>query len=454
MIDNLLAESVPGLRMLMRSGELTATELVQTSLDAINSGDGVIGAFTEVLDDRAMREACAITANDARPFAGIPIAVKENTGVAGALTTYGSVSLAGHRSAADQSAVARLRAAGAIVVGMTSMSEFGLLPGCEPIAHGPTNNPVLPGFSTGGSSGGSAAAVAAGFVPLALGNDGGGSLRIPAAWCGLATVVRCSAPSSGAAAGYARTSTDGVLTRSIGDAWLGQQALDGHAQWTPAGEGRRRIRVIVVSSPPRSDPANLFDHEAVTQVADRLADLGIEVSQRDPDWTNPAVRSFFPAVAPAMRQNILRLIAASVSATDTALEVYTRSFLDHAGRVPLERHLRAVDDLARWSYSLTKWIGPDAVLISPTSTAPVRLGRITGAHRIEDAGAALAGPTSFTWLASSIGWWAAAVPMHPGARGPRSVQLMAPPMNVAALQEVCHWLSESSLSESEARGHG
>lgn len=440
MDGGLLVDSVQSLRERMRCGSLSATELVAMSLDAIRARDPEIGAFVEVLDEQARREAALVRQDDARPLAGIPVAVKENRGVAGARLEHGSRALVGHRSTVDGPAVARLRAAGAIIVGTTAMSEFGLLPGCESAARGPTSNPLSVGLSTGGSSGGSAAAVAAGMVPLALGNDAGGSLRIPAAWCGLATLVTAVPDRShGATSAH---SVDGLLARRLADVLLGQSVLDGGGPEPAGGTADTGAHVVLLTAPPQAEDAWQFDLAIVHQAAARLDRAGTPVAEGPAIWSDPASGRFFAAVAPLARRQVLSALAeGGVTGLDD-VEEYTRSFLDHAGRVTPASRARATEELARWSTRLTRQMGAGAVLLCPTTLAvPPRIGELTGTRRIEDAAGILAAPTSFTWLANALGWWSAALPVARAGSLPGSVQVMAPAGNAAALLSVCRELA-------------
>src|SRR4051812_39130099 len=174
---------------LVRSGTVTARELVELSLERIARLDPTLNAFRAVRAERALAEAAAAQARlregRTAPLLGVPMAVKDNMDVAGELTTHGT-GVVGEPAAADCEVVRRLRAAGAIVVGQTNMPELALWPQLtESQTWGATRNPWDPQRSTGGSSGGSAAAVAAGMVAGALGSDGGGSIRVPSAACGL-----------------------------------------------------------------------------------------------------------------------------------------------------------------------------------------------------------------------------------------------------------------------------
>src|SRR4051794_10394937 len=184
-MSDLMAMSVGELAAHVRGGELRAREVVTAALERIEERDGRINAFVDVDADRALAAADAIEPGDERPCAGVPIAIKANTPVEGLCMNFGSKFVAGHRPDHTAYLVRRLREAGFIVIGATNMPEFGILNTTEPRHSGATHNPWDLERTPGGSSGGSAAAVAAGMVPVAHGNDGGGALPVPAACCGL-----------------------------------------------------------------------------------------------------------------------------------------------------------------------------------------------------------------------------------------------------------------------------
>ena len=171
----------------VRSGRRSPLEAVREALARIEKLDGQVGAFVRVRAAEALAEAEKLSGRDDLanlPLAGVPIAIKENLAVTGEPTRSGSLATSAEPSTSDHEVVARVRAAGAIVVGITAMPELGIFGTTDSSAR-ITHNPWNPDRSAGGSSGGSAAAVAAGMVPIAVGNDGMGSVRLPAACCGL-----------------------------------------------------------------------------------------------------------------------------------------------------------------------------------------------------------------------------------------------------------------------------
>ena len=178
----------------VRRGEISAREVVGHALERIEALNPRVGAFVAVDPDAALGAAGAVDeavagGRDPGPLAGLPVGVKDLEDAAGFVTSHGSVVWAGSPPArADSALVARLKAAGAVVVGKTNTPELGWKGDTDNVAFGPTSNPWNLDHSPGGSSGGSAAAIAAGMVPLATGSDGGGSIRIPSACCGLSGV--------------------------------------------------------------------------------------------------------------------------------------------------------------------------------------------------------------------------------------------------------------------------
>src|ERR1700682_4685814 len=231
-------QSAIELASMVRSGEVSARELVQCSLDRIEELNPTLNAFVPVDADGALAAADLLKPGDERPFAGVPMAIKNTRPVKGLRLTYGCSLMADYVCDYDHNVTRRLRDAGFMIVGTTTLPEYGILPTSEARLFGPTRNPWDLQRTPGGSSGGAAAAVTAGIVPVAHGNDGGGSIRIPAACCGLvglkATRGRVSvAPELGDSS----LTIDGVLTRTVADTAAILDVLAGYepgdATWAP-----------------------------------------------------------------------------------------------------------------------------------------------------------------------------------------------------------------------------
>ena len=231
-----LRRPVTELAELVRRRELAARELVGLSIAAIEARDVEVRAFVAIDAERALADAAAIDeriagGDDVGPLAGIPLGVKDLEDAAGFVTTYGSLAHGDPPPAvADSAQVARLRAAGCVVIGKTNTPEHGWKADTESPRFGPTFNPWSLTRSAGGSSGGSAAALAAGLVPLATGSDGGGSIRIPSAVCGLSGMKPSlgRVPAGGAhAPDWQHLSSRGVMARRIRDVVAGLDVVVG-----------------------------------------------------------------------------------------------------------------------------------------------------------------------------------------------------------------------------------
>jgi amidase len=289
---------------MVRAGEISPTELVRLHLDRIERLDPRLNSFRVVLAERALLEAeqaeARLKGGDERPLLGVPIALKDSTDLAGELTTLGTDGFT-EPAAADSEMVRRLREAGAIVVGKTLLPELAICGFTESATFGVTRNPWNEQRTPAGSSGGSAAAVAAGLVPIASASDGAGSIRIPAASCGLFGLK----PQRGRISlaphreHWNGLSVDGCLSRNVIDTalWLDITSGGSEEPGAPAPPDRPfveaaktppgKLRIAYSTLPPRAAaPPTVSDvvKNAVTETADLLRSLGHETAQQDPEW--------------------------------------------------------------------------------------------------------------------------------------------------------------------------
>ena len=285
--------SATELAALVRSGEVTAVDVVRAHLAHIDEVDARVGAFRVVRREAALAEAHAVDTALTRfalPLAGVPVAVKDNVPVAGEVMTVGS---AARSSAApetrDHEIVTRLRKAGAVVIGITRVPELCLYAATD----GPgtvTRNPWDTARSPAGSSGGSAAAVASGAVALAHGNDGMGTLRLPAAACGLVTLKpgRGVVPAGIGADDWSGMAVNGALATTVADLAVAHAVLAGEEP-TPLEAPGRPLRIAVSTrSPVPGTRADGPARAAVDRVVVALTAAGHTVVRRDPPITTGA----------------------------------------------------------------------------------------------------------------------------------------------------------------------
>ncbi len=278
---------------LIAGGEVSSRELVELYLARIARLDPVLNAYRVVLAEKALAEAdqadARRRAGDRRPLLGVPIAIKDDCHVAGELTAFGCDVREGP-AAADAEVVRRLRAGGAVIVGKTHVPELMAAPFTESPTFGITRNPWDLGRTSGGSSGGSATAVAAGLASAGLGSDGAGSVRIPAGCCGLFGLKpqRRRIPDAPYVDPFRGMSVWGPLTRTVADAARFMDAVkDSGPSYTEAvGAPPRRLRIAVSTGLPPGLAVSTDDEQlgAVAFAADALRDLGHAVADRDFDW--------------------------------------------------------------------------------------------------------------------------------------------------------------------------
>jgi amidase len=287
------------LARLVRERTVQPRELVELCLARIEALDPALNAFRVTMPEQALAEADAVAGSDG-PLVGVPVAIKDDMPVAGQSVTRGSRSYGGPERA-DGEVVRRLRAAGAIPVGITNVPELMIFPWTASAANGVTRNPWNPERTPGGSSGGSAAAVASGMVPCATGSDGGGSIRIPAACCGLVGMkpTRGRVSSQPGREGWLGLSVFGALARTVSDSALLLDvihgSLPGDAHTAPGFEGSyleaastppARLRIAMSRKLPPGSVGRLSPDQrgAWERTGTLLSDLGHEVIERHPAY--------------------------------------------------------------------------------------------------------------------------------------------------------------------------
>lgn len=419
------ADRAPGLAECARAladGEVSSRVLVEEALARIEATQGTLNTFRLVRAEAALAEAEAadkeLVAGVRRPLLGVPVAVKDDMDVAGEPTAFGCRGEFGP-VAEDGEAVRRLRAAGAIIVGKTNTCEFGQWPFTEGPAFGETRNPWHTGHTPGGSSGGSAAAVAAGLVPAALGSDGAGSVRIPASWTHLIGIK----PQRGRISTWPRAESfqgitvNGTLARTVEDAALlldaasGSHARDLHrppALRVSDAVGREpgRLRIALSLKPPFTAlPARLRPdvRARVVALAERLAALGHEVEEADPAYGQIGL-TFVPRATAGIAERVREAPHPHLLDRRTREAARVGRLL---GGAPLRMARRAEAMLHRRIGALFETY--DVVLAPTTATPPPRIGALAQLNGLGTDRAMIAA-CPYAWPWNVLGWPGVNVP--------------------------------------------
>ena len=457
---DLLFRLVDELAGLVRDGTLSARELVQSSLDRIDELNPQLNAFVDVFADEALAAADAIGPGDERPFAGVPIAIKNNRAVEGKRLTFAADFFGDFPAPYDHNVTRRLKQAGFVLVGTTTLPEFGILPVTETRRFGATRNPWDTGRTPGGSSGGSAAAVASGMVPIAHANDGGGSIRIPAACCGLVGLKPQRGRVSVAPdAGGMFLVADGVVSRTVretaavldrlagpelGDAWWAPELAEAFA--TSAAREPGKLRIAVTTASPLGEGAGEVDPvcaRATHDAADLLRSLGHEVVEDTPPWDAPGILELFTAsFGPAIcTQTAFASLIAGREPTAADMEPLSWAIWELCAGITSTQALVAELQLQGFGRALVTWTAQyDALLTPALAEAPVTLGTIDPMAEHPMSAFSRSGTfTPFTAMSNISGSPAISLPLYErgaddGAPGvPLGVQLVGQPAGEAAL---------------------
>jgi amidase len=418
---------------LVAEGEVSARELVAAVLDRIDRLDPVLNAYRAVYAERALAEADQADARrgagDTRPLLGVPVAIKDDADVAGDITAQGTAAHGAPRPR-DAEAVARLRRAGAIVIGKTNVPELTQWPFTETLTFGATRNPWALDRTPGGSSGGSGAAVAAGLCGVALGSDGAGSIRIPAAFCGIYGLkpdrdrIPLGPDHHDAWHGLA---VYGPLARHVADAAL---FLDATADGAPDGgyvaaaeaePGRLRIGVSTALPPGAVARLGADQRRAVEETAELLRSLGHDVGEVEVDYGRTAVLNVLVRYLRGIHDD------AKAMARPERLERRTRTMARLGGLLSdsvLARVRAAEAALAARIERVFERV--DVLLLPGPSGPPFRVGELQGRGALWTLNASAAKVVWFgPW--NAIGRPAASVPAGFDRHGlPLAVQLAGP----------------------------
>jgi amidase len=426
---------------MLAAGTITATELLEIYLDRISRLDPQLRCYRVVLANTARKEAAdaqrRLDGGERLPLLGVPIAIKDDVDIAGQTTTYGT-SAHGPAATQDAEVVRALRAAGAVIIGKTAVPELMMLPFTESMSFGATRNPWDISRTPGGSSGGSGAAVAAGLAALAVGSDGGGSIRIPSTWCGLFGLKtqrgRVSlAPHEDAWCGL---SVNGPIARSVTDAALFLDATTtqpgpdgGFVAAAARNPGRLRIALSAKVPPPVIVKCSEEQRAAVHQAGDLLRELGHHVVARDPDYPPTAISgNYLPRFFRGIYDDARTL------PHPERLEARTRN-MARIGRLISDRRIAAVraGEAALTSRIQSVFDDVDVLVTPATATGPPRVG----AYQRRGAVSSLlrvARHVPFFEIWNLTGQPAAAVPWgldHDGL--PFAIQLVGRPYDEATL---------------------
>ncbi len=452
-MSELLFKPATELATLIHTSQISSSELVAAALERIEALQPTINAFTHIDAEGAMAAAEAISADDPRPFAGVPIAIKDTAPVAGMPYTMGSDVFGDFVPGHDAFLVRRIRDAGFVIVGKTSMPEFGILPVSESRRFGPVRNPWDTDRTPGGSSGGAAAAVASGMLPLAHGSDGGGSIRIPASCCGLVGLKPTRGRiSRGPDQGDDFLVQDGVLTRTVAETASMLDVLSGYevgdATWAPppsepfasaAARNPGKLRIGYTTTAAIEADLDPLCEQAVRDAAQLLSELGHDVEEVAAPWGE--------------EEDLLKVFT-MVFGTPIAMGMFFGGMV--TGREPTEelveplswtiwngiRERTALDYLlARTQLTgisrgiIALWESYDVVLTPGLAERPVAIGEIDACSDDPWEDFRRSGRfTPYTAIFNVTGQPAISVPLFHGDDGlPTSVQLAGRPADEATL---------------------
>lgn len=451
----------------IRAGRLSPVELMTHCLDQVDRLDGSCNAVVWRNDDQALDEArrladrIAAGETDLPPFAGVPIPIKDLTPVAGWPVTYGSWGASDAPSEQDELVVAAFRQAGFVPTGRTNTPEFGPIPVAENLRYGVTRNPWNLDHTPGGSSGGAAAAVAAGMFPLAHANDGGGSIRIPASCTGLVGLKPSRGRVPAYVPGWMGASVEGVVTHTVADtaavldvisgpdrlAWYNAPAPD-RPFADEVGADPGRLRVGLLARAPMGLPVAPAPVAAVEATGTALEQLGHHVEALDFElFPLEALASFLPVVNSGF--------GAYANVDWSRTEPHIAASYAAGQQVDSITFVRAMGELQRISRtSVARWGDQFDLLVTPTmAVEPPEAGLVLekSHDQPDQMPDEVLGMAIFTAVFNISGQPAISLPVHMSETGlPVGVQLVPGPWQESLLLRVAAQL-ESALPWADRR---
>jgi amidase len=449
-VDDVSRIDAVGQAELVRSGAITPVELVESAIERIEAGNGDLNAIVTPLYEKARAEA-AVT-DPTRPLAGVPYVLKDHlTASAGDPMSEGMAFLRAHRYAPEHDSyyVAKMRRAGMVLVGKSNLPELALRPTTEPAAWGPCRNPWDPSLSAGGSSGGSAAAVAAGLVPVAHATDAGGSIRIPSSFNGTVGLK----PSRGRVSHGPEIGDPwlngswylGAITSTVRDAAAVLDAISGYMPGDPfTAPPPPRPFLAEVTDPPgrlrigflRRSCAGYPDlHPEVLAGVDAtvglLADLGHDIVEAHPpalDRQKHAVDAFMAVVSSGVSWLLDRWSAVTgTRIRESDVEPTTWAMAQLAGDVTARQFIASVEATTRFARDLAAWwVDYDLLLTSTTAVPAFPLGALDHPDPLVSLTRSALVTGGFTMPFNISGQPAISLPLHrTGAGLPVGMQLVA-----------------------------
>lgn len=461
--------SALGVARAIRERRVSPTEVLTHYLSVVDELDPTLNAFCFRDDERAMADAEAATravmdtpAEELAPFHGVPVPIKDLLRVKGWPTSYGSQGASDDPADGDDAPIRRLRDAGFVLMGKTTTAELGTISVTETERFGATRNPWNPDHTPGGSSGGAGAALAAGMAPLAVGTDGGGSIRIPSSCCGLVGLKPSRNRITDDASEMAAITTSGMLTRTVADAAASLDVLarPDPGAWNSAPAPARPfsdevgvdpgvLRIRVAANGPLGPPVAEAYEAALEVTAALLERLGHRVEVAPLDW--PDATTFLSGLL-----TVWSTISATVPLADPErLEPHNLATAQNAAATSSLDYARAIDSLQLMSREMTaRFVDEFDVLVTPTmAVEPPAVGSIfEGAE--EDPGVVVLNSSpmaTYTAPFNITGQPAVSLPMHRSDSGlPTGVQFVGGPWSEALLIRLASQIESQVLADSQS----